>query len=177
MASRYENSRRTAGRKRDRSSPWLWIMLGTILVLGLLLLIDFIGDYTSVGPFEGATIREIVQAPDTYIGQNVTVSGEVNTVIGQRAFTIGDEEFMGGAELLVVSVNDLPTVDGWAADTSILENDIVQVAGPVRRFEREAFENAVGVDLDDAALEPFNGQPAIIAQSVDLTPRAGAVEE
>ncbi len=172
MATPNDNERIAVERTRARGGGWLWIIGAIILgVIALLLLIPFFND-ESAGIDTGVTVSEIADAPTTYYDRTVTVSGEVEEVIGPRAFTIGGDEFIGGDQLLVVSADVLPMPAGRPSDAALTANDVIQVTGPVRRFDLAAFEKEIGSDLDDAAFEAYGGQPAIIARSVDLSARA-----
>ncbi len=162
--------RRTVG----GGGAWAGVAGGIILLLllALILIPLFTGD-DSTGPERGATVSNITDNPEEYIGETVTVSGEVEAAIGDRVFTIGGQEFLGGQSLLVVSANPLPTAAGRTPGDAVLTNDIIQVTGPVRRFNVAEFEQAIGTALDDGLFTEFEGQPAVIARSVDLTPRSG----
>ena len=67
-----------------------------------ILLIPLLTPNDSAGPEAGITIGDITDNPNAFIGQTVTVSGEVEDIVGPRAFTMGDEGFLFGEELLVV---------------------------------------------------------------------------
>lgn len=174
MAVPPDHDRIAVERKRTGGASWLWI-IGAIALIAivLLFLIPLFNNNDSAGPDTGATISEIVQAPNTYAGKTVTVSGAVNDVIGPRAFTIGGDEFYGDAQLLVVSAKAVPTPAGRTAQQALLARDVIQVTGPVRLFNLADFEKEIGFDLDDNAFRDWAGKPAVIARSVDLTPYVG----
>lgn len=154
---------------RGGGSKWLWIALGIIaLVILAIVLIQLFNAEESAGPEAGATISEISQAPDEYIGQTVTVSGEVAEVIGPQTFSIGAQDEAGGGTLLVVGAQPLAEI--VAEDEEIAAEDVVGVSGTVREFDIPAIEEEIGADLDDAALAEFEGNPAIVANNVDPTP-------
>ncbi len=177
MAQRNDNERIAVERKRSTGSPWLWIIGAIALIaIALFLLIPLFNTNDSGGADTGATISEIVQAPNTYVGQTVTVSGAVNDVIDRRAFTIGGDEFYGDAQLLVVSANTIPSPQGRTTEEALLSRDVVQVHGPVRLFNMAEFERDLGIDLDDNVFAEWAGRPAVVAQSIDLTPYVGQSE-
>ena len=96
-----------------------------------------------------------------YVGQQVTVSADVNDVISPTAFTIAGTENTTVDELLVLHAQGGPTVTPDSA---------VQVTGPVRQgFSIPQAEQFVGVDLDDGLFTDWEGQNYIEASSVDTT--------
>ncbi len=177
MATTGYGDDRVAARRRSGGggAAWAGVVGGIILLLLLaLILIPLFADDDSAGPELGATVSDITDNPAEYLGETVTVSGEVDRALGTRAFTIGGQEFYGGDTLLVVSANPLPTTAGRPADDALLTNDIIQVTGPVRRFNVAEFEEAIGTEPEEGVFTQYEGQPAVIARSVDLTPRTGA---
>ena len=102
------------------------------------------------------------------VGQTVTVSGEVTRAVDTRGFVLSSEngedlEPFGpeiGEGILVVS----------ASDPGVTEGDVVQVVGTVQQFGMADFEDELGIDLDDDLYGEFEGQIALMAQSVDTTP-------
>ena len=121
----------------------------------------------SAGPKVGVTLYDITDNTEEFYGSTVTVSGEVNEVLGPRSFTIGGEEF-GGEELLVVSSVPRPDPE---------EGDVVQVTGEVQRFDVSSVERNIGFDLDGELLAPWESTPSIVADSASLTPRTRAAGE
>lgn len=97
----------------------------------------------------------------SYVGQEVTLSANVNQVISPMAFTIagtGDTEV---SEMLVVSSNE----------NSELQPDLaVQVTGTVRQaFEVPAVEEELGIELDDSLYSDWEGQPYLVASNIDTS--------
>ncbi len=177
MATTGYGDDRVAARRRSGGggAAWAGVLGGIILLLLLaLILIPLFNADESAGPELGATVSDITDNPAEYLGETVMVSGEVDQMIGTRAFTIGGQEFLGGDTLLAVSARPLPTVGDRPTNEAVLTNDIVQVTGPVRRFNITEFEESLGIDLDNALFTRYEGQPAVVANSVDLTPRTGA---
>ena len=89
------------------------------------------------------------------IGQTVTVTGEVATIVGPNAFTLGGDE-IGENPVLVVSAT-APQVD---------EGDSVRVSGQVIRFSVPGVEEDLDLDIVDNEFEDFDGDPAVQAASV-----------
>ena len=117
------------------------------------------------------TVPELASDPETYMGRVVTVSGEVNKVLGQHWFTIGGEDF-GGKEVLVLGRMSMPALIQNLADSVHVSNDIVQVTGVVRVFEEDQLEREIpGIDLDGDIFDPFDAEPVIVMTELDITPR------
>lgn len=122
-------------------------------------------------PASGVTIRDIRDNPDSYRNKTVTVSGEVDEVLSPRAFEIGGEGFAFPGSLLVIAKQDLPSIAG-RTNGMLREDDIVQVTGTVRDFRREQIQREVGMQLSQDEYSKWEGQPVIVADSVQVTARS-----
>ena len=96
--------------------------------------------------------------PGTFVGREVTATGYVSDVITSAAFRIAGERFEEQG-ILVVSNGDLSSLD---------DDDLVQVTGTVRWFNREAFARELGVTLDPVTFQAFEGGVAVAAQRVTI---------
>ena len=116
--------------------------------------------------------EEFIEDPESFVGQQVVVSGDISRVPDDipDSFVLGGADF-GGEGLLVLEATDAPIDE--------LENQetVVQVTGTVRMFDIADFEEEFGVDYDDAALSPFEGQHVIVADSVESLGEAEPVKE
>lgn len=123
-------------------------------------------------PHMTTTVTEIAANPTRFMGQLVTVSGEVGRIFGPRWFTIGGTEFRS-PEVLVLGGSALPGILSNLADSGKVMNDIVQVTGVVRVFEEDALEREVGggLDLDGDLFDAYDEHPVIVMSDLDLTPR------
>lgn len=100
---------------------------------------------------------EIFGDPQSFAGQQVTVSAEISEIIGPNAFTIADEN----AEPLLVVYDGRPSVN---MDTP------VQVTGTViKTFALPEAEGFAGADFEDEPFVGYNGEPYIQASSLDTT--------
>jgi len=149
----------------------------TALILGLMgtLLLSSCseGDPNAGGPTaqSNVTTEEVTEETNELIGETVTVRNEVGEKIAPAVFTLTDDEFFGGEEILVVNATGEPFVlpEG--------DNPEVQVTGEVRRFVLAEFERDYGLDLDPEIYAEYENQPAIVAQSVALAPEPGELTE
>jgi hypothetical protein len=168
MATDYGNdrSRNPAATSRRGGTIGTAIIGAVILVLLALLLWALFNNNDSASPDTGATISEIVQAPNDYVGQTVTVRSGVEEVISPVAFSLDEDAvFEGGIDddLLVVSATqDAPL------DFETLEGNPALVSGTVHQFDIAAFEQELGYDLDDSLFANWDGRPALIATDVQV---------
>jgi hypothetical protein len=115
------------------------------------------------------TIPQIARDPAAYVGKTVTLSGEIEKVPAPQTFIIDGDGFVGGIDLLVVT-KDAVTDDAKRAAKA---DDVVLVTGTLRRFDEQAIEKELGIDLpNNFAYAEWAGKVVIIAREVALTPRA-----
>ena len=138
----------------------------------LLLLLTGLAACQSEGPEQGATVNDIVDNPQQYLGQNVTVSGEINRVFGDASFLIGGDDFENA---LIVFIAPTAEVRGQRPndDQVLQEGDVVQVTGQVRRFATVEAEGAAGQNVN---VEYGSEAPAVTASVVYLTPRVARAD-
>ena len=145
-----------------KSAPW--IIIG-VVVLALVALGAFYVNQNGV-PRSESRIGQILEKPSDFAGQEVTVSGEVERVIGTRALTI-DAPSVFSNKLLVISRNPLEPIGGSGLDALYSENDRVRVQGTVREFNLREFERILGEDLVDEEFVGWEGRPVIVADTVE----------
>ena len=150
----------------------IFLALAALLIIGLLIWALMAGDENADEVLPGGvTVDDITDNPARYLGQTVTTAGEVDEILGPRAFTIGGDDFIGEDELLVVGANQLPAIQGRPGAEQLAENDVVTVRGTVRRFVLADVERDLGVDLEDNLFRDWADKPAIVAQQISVTPR------
>lgn len=122
-------------------------------------------------------VADIVAAPDDYFGRTVTVTADVEEVLGPMAFTLDeDAPFAGGVDndLLVLSreAGNLERIDDqWL-------NNKVRVTGTVGRRSIIEIERELGWDLDpELEIELERADAVLLASSVDRVDQQGAVIE
>lgn len=136
----------------------------------------------SAGPDEAVTVEDVVEDDpatdaeqnvflvdalrpnaDQYVGEVVTVSGEVTAQINDTIFHIASDP--GGDGLLILS--DTPIVDQLDSD------DVVRVTGTVIEVTQDTFEDAGGVRTD-AEFDIVKERHAIEATDIEVI---GQVED
>jgi len=118
---------------------------------------------------ENVTTEDVIERTDQVIGQEVTIRNEVGQQVDEFAFTMVDDEFFGGEEVLVVNASGEPTL--------LLDDVPLQVTGEVVEFVLADVESEFGLALDDELYIDYESQPVIIAQSIALAPSAEMVLE
>jgi hypothetical protein len=94
----------------------------------------------------------LFQNPPQYIGDTVTVRGEVTELVGQHGMLLDPG-------LVVVSETPLPDV--FSPGTDVL------VTGLVEWFDLSEAERITGADVDWDQYRRFAGRPSLIAASVE----------
>ena len=119
----------------------------------------------------GVTVDAITDNPDQYMGQTVTLTGEVEEAYGSTAFRMGSDG-LGRGIIVVAPPSATAGVSGFMGFN---QSDMVQVTGTVRQSTVADIEQEYGLDLDpelDVELEAE--EPVIVAESISITPGAGA---
>ena len=103
-------------------------------------------------------LNDLEENPTRYLGQRVSVDGEVEEIYGPRLFTI-DEPRWGdlGGEILVLLPTPLAAL--------VKENDRVTVSGMVRPFVRTEIEREWGwLGLDPEVEVEVGAKPILVAE-------------
>ncbi|MGE3268171.1 MAG: hypothetical protein AB7P40_05450 [Chloroflexota bacterium] len=122
---------------------------------------------------QAATVDQITDNPDAYYGKAVTIVGDVEDVLGPRAFTVEDQDLLFDEDILVVSATPFAEQPGGALDADMLQSQTMLMSGTVMQFNQADFENRLGISLDDDTVDDWAGRPAMIAQR--LTPWSPAI--
>ena len=116
---------------------------------------------SDAGPYDGVYDQGFYDDVDTYVGEEVTVSADVNEILTPMSFTIAGTDDTTVDALLILHDTELPEVTPGLT---------VGVTGTVQKaFDLPTVEEEMGVDLDDAAFEDWDGEPYIEATSVDTS--------
>lgn len=118
---------------------------------------------------ENVTTQQVSEETSNYVGQTVTIRGDVNEVVGEASFLMDDEQLLGGEEILVVNASG----EGITLPEGT-ENQ-VQITGEVRNFVIADLETEYGLDFDPNLYAEYEQKPAVIAQSIALAPDPGDI--
>ncbi|MBE9182305.1 hypothetical protein IQ268_27530 [Oculatella sp. LEGE 06141] len=117
---------------------------------------------------EEVTSGDVTDNTEDYIGQTVTVRGDVEETIGENAFRMSDNQFLGG-DILVIS--ETGTVQ-------LPEDGIpVQVTGEVRQFQGAELQQQFNLTLDENEYSDYEDRPVIVAQSIAPAPEPGDISD
>ncbi len=132
-----------------------------VVAAGVWLAAELTGE--SAGPQRGVTLTSVVADPERYVGETVTVSGDVAAVHRQpRALALGDDL----DDPLLVLVRRGQALEAWPDP-----DDVARVRGTVRIFDFAQYAQELDeLDLagDDPFFGGFDGGPVIIAQDIDI---------
>jgi superfamily II DNA/RNA helicase len=108
-----------------------------------------------------ADFEEVADNPNQFMGQMVTLNGEVAEVLGPNVFRIQEDQLIGGDDIIVI------TTDG---QMPVMEDSQVQVTGEVRQLVITEIERDYDLGWDDTFSteieREYTDRPAIVAQSI-----------
>ena len=127
-----------------------------------------------------ATMPLIVDSPEEFYGQTVTVSGAVARVIDPNSFVIVDQETAQDEDLYEAEADTLAE-QGVLVTTSggtgpnLTERQTVQVTGTLQPFDAATFEQEMGVQFnaDNEFYSAFSDGPAIMASQIQPSQGGG----
>jgi len=104
------------------------------------------------------TLATVIARSDDFYGEQVGVGGAVTGMVTERAFGLVPTVFPGDTPVLVVAQSE------DVLDVELAPDDLVQVQGEVRRFDRAEIEEELGLDLE--AYPDYEDELLIVADSV-----------
>lgn len=108
-------------------------------------------------------IEDIRGWPMRYLGRNVTVVGEVDKVLDERAFELEGDGVLSPKKLLVMA--RAPVRFG---PTKLADGEELVVSGTVRPMAPGQIDRELGQSVDPALAERYRDQIVLIADSVRL---------
>lgn len=119
----------------------------------------------AAAPYDGPYDSDFYDGVSSYVGDEVTVSADVNEILSPSSFTIAGTDDTDVEALLVIG----------AGEVTGLETDLlVGVTGTVQQaFDLPTVEEELGVDLDDGLYESYDQEPYIVADGVDTSRTSG----
>lgn len=121
-----------------------------------------------IGQNDESKVEQIEENPSAWIGQNVSVQGEVAAIYGAQSFQLASTDWIEN-EVLVISRNPLPAKLLEDTNDIVDEEEIVRVNGTVRRMNVVEIERELGLDLDpQIEVELEDQRPVIIADQISV---------
>jgi hypothetical protein len=106
------------------------------------------------------TLTAIADRPESFYGQQVAIGGAVAEIESERSFTLVSAINPVDGQVLVITRS--PDV----LDVVLVPGMLVQTRGEVQPFAPTELEEELGVNRADTSLDTYEGQPAILADSV-----------
>lgn len=142
-----------------------WWLAAAGLVLLAILIVGTIINYNGGLQSTESRLGSVLENPDQYYGRRIDVVGDVDQVIGVRAFTIDTPQPLSD-KLLVISRQPIQPIGGGPDEYLYKSEDRVEVMGEVREFRLRAMERALGMDLSDEEFRSWEGKPVMIADEI-----------
>ncbi|MBE9046027.1 hypothetical protein IQ255_16720 [Pleurocapsales cyanobacterium LEGE 10410] len=149
----------------------LFINKSSALLLSLVTVFAFAEDRSvRAQEVEGNTTIEEVTEEEVVVGEEVTVRGEIEEVDPGISFTLQEEGFLEGDEVLVINTSETIVPEG-------MEDMGLQVTGELGTFILADVETEYGLDLDPDLYVDYESQPVIFAEYMVLSPELDEVSE
>ena len=119
------------------------------------------GGGAAARPLVPAAASSIAQSPETFYGENVSMSAAVEAVLSKTTFTVDQNKMTStGKDVLVIAPN---------LQSAPVLNSYITVVGEVFKFSPEEVakrNKTYTLDLSPELIEKFKGKPAVMAASV-----------
>ncbi|HIK33630.1 MAG TPA: hypothetical protein IGS17_03975 [Oscillatoriales cyanobacterium M59_W2019_021] len=117
------------------------------------------------------TTEEVAENPEALDNQLVTIRSNVKKTVGDSAFLVEDEALLGGESILVINTTGQPFTLPQDDDTE------VQITGEVSPFVVADVNREFNLALDPEIFVEYETKPALLAESLALSPDPGEVTE
>ena len=166
----HEKKKFNLSKSKSRFMNKFWKLQGAILLAIMAFVLPACSNDEANVPGAGnVTTEEVANNTDALAGKTVTVRSEPKEKVGPASFTVSDEKFFGDESILVVNASGEPF-------TLPADDDIeIQVTGVVRNLVIADVEREYNLKLDKQYYLEYENKPAIIAQSIALSPDPGDI--
>ena len=118
----------------------------------------------SAGPESGVSLLELSRNPEQFYGHSVTVSGTVARAFEPGVFSMVTNEVEENEEPVEDEAVIVLNNDG--SEARLQEEATIQATGEVAKFDPSELEKNLGINLSRSPYLSYEGQPAILASSV-----------
>ena len=173
---------------------WLFVLAAAVVVF-----VPFGAAHHHSGPGQNqATVDDILDDPQHYVGEEVTLEGEIDHIYSTTVLAMeDDQDLIGEDQILILSVMPVGAASAARASTGAATSDdlkavpavevvrlvdgeyregkIVEATGTIRMFDRATLEQEFGhLDLGSATAAEFDNKPVLVMgarQYADLRQR------
>lgn len=111
-------------------------------------------------------LDEITTNPDRFLGQEVTVQGEVGSVLGLNTIVLDLPGSMLNDDILVISTDQIG--DSVESVQTYLDDKNVQLTGTVNRFIYATYKETLDLNIQPGIVSVYEGRPFILVDSISL---------
>jgi hypothetical protein len=159
---------------RKRAYTWLFSM--PVLLLMSALLVACANQDTSREDAAGAiTVADILADPVQYRGQQITLSGEISSVLSSRVFRIKETDGLFDTN----SANDgllIAIPEDAERPMDISDEMQVEVTGELWTYEADALDPSIGVGFIPAVEGISEGDPMLLVERVAILATISALD-
>jgi len=162
-----EQKQNEESHSRENNIQWksTWGILGGLFLVAFVVGLGAFAlvDQNVIG--QESQIEKLVQSPRRYYGDEISLVGNVSSVLGSRAMTIEGPGILSD-EVLVISKNPLVPIGGGFDEALYQAGTRVSIRGEARKLDIDRVEEELGVDLVDSTFEEWIGKPVVIADTI-----------
>ncbi|GAA4753372.1 hypothetical protein GCM10023328_40790 [Modestobacter marinus] len=122
---------------------------------------DIRGEDDFTDPYTGEYDEQFREDVDVYAGTEVTVTAQVDDVLGPNSFTIVGPDDTSVEPLLVLVADEVPDLEAGLP--------VTVAATAAQEFDVAEVETQLGVDLEDEQYEEWEDQPFLLATIVEAS--------
>ncbi len=111
-----------------------------------------------------ATMEEIIDNTDNWIGKTVTITGTMDELKDDNTFTLEADNYFGSDRVLIINESDEPLPELPE------ENISLRITGKVDTVGTEEYYEGTPVDVPEGIADEVGNKPAIYADSIVLAP-------
>ena len=171
------------GRNRAATGTIVAWILGIVAVIALIYLFAYLfgafdDDDSDLGETDdievadvGISVADVIEDPERYLGEDITVDGFVDVIVDPRSFTITNEDIIGES-LLVVGTEEIVIPAGAERPEAESEPIEVQVTGTVYMFGDDMLDDvgdAYEFMYEEDAFNQYEGEPVLLVDDVEMS--------
>lgn len=111
-------------------------------------------------------LDEITENEDRFMGQTVTVQGEVDRVIGRNAIVLDVPGEVVNDEILVISKSQIS--NSVASAEGLFSNKQARLTGTVNQFVYTTYRDTLDRDIVPDVITVFEGRPFILTDKITV---------